>query len=237
MNEEIQNNLNKYCIINRKYHLLDETQFSSIFSNIKIEYLKKAWEYSYAEIQNKEIITSYVELQKSRKKEFSNRLRKFNFNSSDLYFYLKSEFNVKELFFDDEHFERCIRNVLAKRHQRIIKAEIKKLKGQEKLKEVKDKIISIIAITFIPIFIVLFFFGSRIRDGFTSVDTLTERIYERAVYQFDGSICRDGKISHLQGRGTCSWHNGVVYRKFYKGQHKKSKKECRIEAEGRSWIE
>ncbi|WP_281239926.1 hypothetical protein [Flavobacterium praedii] len=236
MDEEIQNKLNKYCIINRKYHLLDEKQFLSMFSNIKIEHLKKAWEYSFVEIQNKEIITSYVELQKNRKKEFSNRLRKFNFNSSDLYFYLNSEFDVKELLFDDEHFERRIRNALAKRHQIIIKTEIKKLKRQEKLREIKDKIISTIAITFIPILIFALLFVSRIRDGFTSVDILTERIYEREIYEFDGSICRDGKISHSQGRGTCSWHNGV-YRKFHKGQHKKSKKESRIEAQERSWIE
>lgn len=236
MNEEIQNKLNKYCLINRKYQLIDEMQFSSIFSYIKSDYLKKAWEYSYTEIKNDEIIKNTDELPQNGNNEISKRLQKFNFISSDLYFYLNSRFEVKEWKLDDERIERRLRNILAERHQKIIKAEIKKSSKQQKLKEVKDKIISVTALAFIPILIVGFFFGSRIRDGFTSVDVLIERIYEREVYEFDGSICRDGTISHSQGRGTCSWHNGVS-RKFFKGQHKKSKQECEIEAKERSWIE
>ena len=110
------------------------------------------------------------------------------------------------------------------------------MKNKEKLNKIKSKIISGITIAFIPIVIVGFLFGSRIIDGFTSVYVLTERIYEREVYEFNGSICRDGSTSHSQGRGTCSWHDGVRY-KFYKGQHKKTKNECRIEAKKRSWIE
>ena len=107
---------------------------------------------------------------------------------------------------------------------------------KEKLSRVKEKIVSGIATAIIPVIIVGFFFGSRIRDGFTSVDVLTERIYEREIYEFSVSICRDGTTSHSQGRGTCSWHNGVRY-KFYKGEHKLTKQECRNLAEERSWID
>lgn len=236
MISEIQDKLNKYCLINRKYQLLNETDFISKFTNIKTEYLNKAWEYSCGEIQNSEIIKNTLELPKNGKKEITNRLQKFNFVSSDLYFYLNSKFDVKEFKLDDERIERRLRNTLAERHQKILKAEIKKLKRKEKLSRVKEKIVSGIATAIIPVIIVGFFFGSRIRDGFTSVDILTERIYEREIYEFSGSICRDGTTSHSQGRGTCSWHNGVRY-KFYKGQHKKSKEKCRIEAKERSWIE
>ena len=68
MISEIQDKLNKYCLINRKYQLLNETDFISKFTNIKTEYLNKTWEYSCGEIQNSEIIKNTLELPKKWKK-------------------------------------------------------------------------------------------------------------------------------------------------------------------------
>ena len=56
MNTEIQEILNRYCLIVRKYNLLNEDQFFSEFSNIKTEYLENAWKYSFEKIQNREIV-------------------------------------------------------------------------------------------------------------------------------------------------------------------------------------
>jgi len=197
---ELQKKLNKYALINRKYQLFDKTQFLSTFSKIETEHLQEAWQYGSDEIQNKEIIKNASEISRKGKKVVSNRLLRFNSDSSDLFYYLNSKFDVKELKLDEEQIERRLRNTLAKRHQKILKAKIKKEERSRK------------------------------------IHVLTNRIYEREVYEFSGSICRDGSTSHSQGRGTCSWHNGVRY-EFHKGQHKLTKQECRILAKERSWIE
>lgn len=95
------------------------------------------------------------------------------------------------------------------------------------------------ALTIVLIFSTIFatfFFGSRIIDGFTSVETLTERIHERSKHKFSGSKCNDGWTSFSQGQGACSWHNGVDY-EFYKGEYTKTIDECRQEAEELSWLD
>jgi hypothetical protein len=95
-----------------------------------------------------------------------------------------------------------------------------------------------IILTAILMFLMIFgsfFFGGRIVDGFTSVETLTMKLHERSKYIFSGSKCNDGFISISQGQGSCSWHNGVTY-EFYKGEYSKTLEECRTEAEELSWI-
>jgi hypothetical protein len=248
MNSEFQNTLNKYCIINRRYELnrrnelIDEINFFDSFPYIEFEYLKTAWDNSLLEISSKEIIfNSYHLITRKGKIEISKKLKQFNYNSSDLFTYLNSSLQQMDLTPEGEIIERKLRNILARRYQKLIKSEIKILCNQQKLKDykinnLKNKIISFIGFSFVPTILILFFFGSRIRDGFTTVDVLTERIYNREIYEFDGSICRDGSISRSQGRGSCSWHNGVS-REFFKGEHKKSRKECENEAKVRSWIE
>lgn len=236
MNSEIQEKLNKYCLINRKYQLLDEFNFKLKFSKIDSECLKLAWQYSCDKIHNDEIIKDTKDLPKNGKKEISQKLQKFNFESNDLYYYLNSKFDVKELKLNEEQVERRLRNLLALRHQKIIFKEITKLKRKEKLIKLKEKVIGITMLSIIPIIVISFFFGSNIRDGLTSVDVLSERIYEREVYEFNGSVCNDGSISHSQGSGTCSWHDGVAY-KFYKGDHKYSMDECKKIAKDLSWVD
>jgi hypothetical protein len=236
MNSEIQDKINRYCIINRKYQLLDESSFKLKFRKFDIEKLNVAWEFGSKKIQNNEIIKDTKELPKNGRKEISKKLEKLNFNSNDLYIFLNSKFDEKELKLDEEQIERRLRNLIAQRHQKIILNEINKLISKQKLNQIKEKVVNIAFLSIIPILIITFFFGSRIRDGFTTVDVLTERIYEREIYNFSGSICNDGSTSHSQGRGTCSWHGGVAY-KFYKGDHKYSKDECRKKAKEISWIE
>ena len=173
---------------------------------------------------------------RSGEAEISLKLQKFNFESNDLYYYLNSKFDSKELKLDEEQVERRLRNILALRYQKIILDEINKLKRKEKLIQFKEKVFEIALASIFPIIIFSFFFGTRIIDGFTTVDVLTERIYEREIYEFNGSKCNDGSTSHSQGRGTCSWHGGVDY-KFYKGEHKYTLEECRKKAKDLSWIE
>ncbi len=80
----------------------------------------------------------------------------------------------------------------------------------------------------------LIVFGSRIYDGLTPVDVLTIKIYNKSRYKFDGSICWDGKISHSQGQGTCSWHGGIKHQ-FKKGEASKTYSKCKEEAKKLSW--
>ena len=343
MTVDLQEYLNKYCLILRKYNLDDKNGFFEKFSELKKDYLVKAWEYSFDKIQNREIIKDASELSDGAEQIIRERLENYEKNNYDKYYYLNSSFDVKELKLDDERTERRFRNILAVKHNSnlekiilkehrlnsvnfiaIIKNEnidineifeitfsvnhknaenfcspsfkhfdiIKgpnlsvqnqwidgfnlydkkysyKLKPKfetklkiepasinlgdltfrtkelyvqviekkaEKRKNIIDSIKAWTTLSLFPLIFITIFFGSRIRDGFTTVDVLTERIYERSVYEYNGSKCRDGTNSRSQGRGTCSWHGGVRF-KFYKGQHKKSRKECRIEAKELSWIE
>lgn len=236
MNSEIQDKINRYSIINRKYHLIDESSFYLKFNKFNIENLKLAWEFGYNKIQNNEIIKDTKELSKNGKEEVSKRIQKFNFESRDLFFYLNSKFDTKELKIDEEQIERRLRNIIALRHQKIIVNEINRLIRKDKLNQIKERFVGISIIAIIPIIIIVFFFGSRIRDGFTSVDVLTERIYEREIYKFNGSFCNDGSTSQSQGRGTCSWHDGVA-KEFHNGEHIYTIDECREKAKKISWIE
>ena len=99
-----------------------------------------------------------------------------------------------------------------------------------------------IGICLIAISIILvlnFIFANRpILYHFYNVDKLTEIFYEQKSNKrtFNGAVCRDGRISTSQGRGTCSWHGGVRFY-FYKGDYIKTKEECRREAKKISWIE
>ena len=111
--------------------------------------------------------------------------------------------------------------------------------SQTKQEKVKGFFNRNTALTIVLIFSTIFgtfFFGSRIINGFTSVETLTVRIHERSKYKFSGSKCNDGWTSFSQGQGACSWHNGVDY-EFYKGEYSRTINECRQEAEELSWLD
>jgi hypothetical protein len=343
MIKKFQEDLNNYSIILRKYALEDKESFLERFSQIDLEFLIIAWENSFEQIQNREIIKDASDLEAGSVMEIHNKLLRFSTEINEIFYYLNDQKNIIPLNLRDENIERGFRNILAKKHNKELEQKIllgnkvisanfeisiekslielndvfevifvinhgnaenfvaPELKGFEiisgpkrstlgrfekgissnfisyeyKLKprisghiqiesasidiqgfkfrtEVKSiEVINASAvrrgeiwksvklwgkIAIIPIFFILLIFGSRIRDGFTGVNNLTERIYERNLYTFNGSKCRDGTTSQSQGRGTCSWHNGVQY-KFYKGQPKKSRQQCRIEGKELSWVE
>jgi len=81
-----------------------------------------------------------------------------------------------------------------------------------------------------------FFFRHSVTGGLTSVSVLAERIHEDSKYNFTGSICYDGWISHSQGQETCSWHGGVKL-EFFEGEYSKSWEQCRKEAKEISWLD
>ncbi len=236
MSREIQFKLERYCLINRKYQLNNKNHYLNTFSFLEKADLEKAWALSYEKIQNHEIIKDVKDLPIEYEYEILNRLKDFNFNRHELYFYLFRKFDVKSLKLRDEQIERRIRNILALRHQNIIINEIEKTIKDDKIYSIRRKIASIAGYLFFSALVIAIFFGSIIRDGFTPVDVLTEKIYKKEIYLFDGSICRDGSISRSQGRGTCSWHKGVR-KKFFKGEPKYTKKECRVMAIKRSWVD
>jgi hypothetical protein len=98
----------------------------------------------------------------------------------------------------------------------------------------RNLILSLILI--VSVILIPFFFGNRVIDGLTSVDTLTEKLHEQSKYKYSGSKCNDGWNSLSQGSGTCSWHGGVAY-EFHAGQYTKSIIECKREASKLSWLD
>jgi hypothetical protein len=110
--------------------------------------------------------------------------------------------------------------------------------AQEKQQKIKDFFNRNLTLTLVLMFTAIFgsfFFGSRVVDGLTPVDTLTQRLHERSKYKFSGCKCNDGWNSYSQGQGACSWHNGVRY-EFIKGEYSKTLEECRLKAEEISWL-
>lgn len=251
MDNEIQKLLNQYCYILRKYNLKNKEEYISIFKDVELEILEKSGEYSLVKIRNRDIIKDTETLPVNAKKTIRQKNKKIKKDVDSLYSYLKSEFDVRKLKYDEERIERKLRNRLAVIHQKKIKRSIDRKvrtrKRHEKTQKIVQKtvdtiqkilrtITAVVIVAIIPALFIGLIFGGRIRDGFTSVDVLTERIYNREVYEFSGSVCQDGWISHSQGRGTCSWHGGVRY-EFYKGQHKKTREECKKIAKELSWVD
>lgn len=90
--------------------------------------------------------------------------------------------------------------------------------------------------TAVTVMVIVSYFVYALRDHFTPVDVLAERLHEQSRHRFTGSACRDGWLSHSQGQGTCSGHGGVEY-KFEKDRYGKTLERCRKEAEEISWIQ
>jgi hypothetical protein len=95
MDFKIQKILWKYSEINRKYQLQSKEVLFSDFSNVSDESLENAWRVGLEKIQNREIIKNTSPLPSFGEFEIKKRLKEFNYNSQDLYYYLNSSFNVK----------------------------------------------------------------------------------------------------------------------------------------------
>jgi hypothetical protein len=234
--QNIEKKLNTCALIIRKYDLGGREYFFSKFPEANKDTLETAWLFGLKKIQNKEIVKDSGDLGSDQHEIIRNKLKAFDYNSDNVYYYLNSEFDSKKLKLLDENIERNLRNKLAIRYVQIISEETIALNKKAK-NAFRDKVsgtIKNLRYGLIAIAVVAVFSAPRIIDGLTSVDSLSEKIHEKSKYKFNGSICNDGTISHSQGRGTCSWHGGVNY-KFYKGDYSKTIEECRKEAEKISW--
>ena len=77
----------------------------------------------------------------------------------------------------------------------------------------------------------------RVVNGFTSVETLTNRYREASSSEYRvGASCQDGSYSYSTGLGTCSHHGGVKKWNIKK-VYKKTYSKCREEAIEISWLE
>lgn len=234
--QDLQNKINQYALIVRKYNLGDKSFFTSKFPHIDKTYLETAWTYAQNKIQNREIIKDASNLTIEEFKLATLQINSFDYKTENLYQKLNSKFDVKELKLTDENIERKVRNALSLKYLQNLLQEIIELQKKEptSFKAKSGKIFGKIKYLLIAVGIIGIISAPRVIDGFTPVETLTQKIHEKSKYEFNGSICRDGHTSHSQGRGTCSWHGGVAY-KFYKGDYRKTIEECRAEAIKLSW--
>lgn len=233
-NELLLDQLEEIAGIIRKYNLGEKNYFFQSFSMIDKEDLNIAWEYSQKNVKNREIIKDSTNLSPHLEDQAKHKVVSFFKSKKSIFFYLKSEFDYKELKLDDEKIERRFRQILAKE---FIKTKIEYYDSKDKkVKSSKINYKKIVRRTSLVVFLSGVIFFSRIRDGLTPVEKLAERIHEKSRYNSNGAICNDGWVSGSQGRGTCSHHGGVDYY-FYKGDYKKSYQECLDEAKKRSWID
>jgi len=229
--------LKTYALVVRKYNLGDRNYFFSKFPAIKPSHLETAWAFGLKEIQNKEIIKNVGELHSSDLKIVESRVNKLESNPAKLFHYLDSEFDVKKLKLTEENIERRVRHLAAVRYLEIASIDIlANNKGNHfSFKNTISGFLRICKYAFVITLIVGLFFIPRIKDGFTSVDVLTERIHEKSKYKYRvGATCKDGWHSNSTGQGTCSHHGGVK-EWLYETEYRKSIEECREEAKKLSW--
>ena len=251
--ENLQDKINQYALIVRKYNLGNKDYFNFYFSNLANSKLEMAWTFAQSKIQNEEIIKNASRLTVEEEKLATLKTSAFDNKSSKLYERLNSKFDVKDLKLKDENVERKVRHVLALRFLKNLSNEIKEFENVEP-KFFKPKIVRFInkiKYGLIAVAIILVFFAPRIIDGLTlpenllnkylhnkyslikasviDVNVITNYLYENSKYKFNGAICNDGSTSHSQGQGTCSYHDGVDYY-FYVGDYSKTIEECRENA-------
>jgi len=236
-NQHIEDKLDSCALIIRKYDLGDRVYFFSKFPGMNRETLETAWNFGLQKIQNREIIKDASDLRSDDLEIVTNKLSAFDNNPPErLYYYLNTEFDVKQLKLKDENIERRLRHSLADTFIKLQSAELSENLIKEK-RPISWRVKNLLKKS-LYIFIILVIIGliklPRIINGFTPVSVLTEKIHEKSKYKFNGAICNDGWTSHSQGSGTCSHHDGVDYY-FYKGEYSKTIEECRKEAEEISW--
>jgi hypothetical protein len=233
----IINKINSCALIVRKYNLGDKAYFIDTFKDIDMSLKDCAWGLGEKKIQNKEIIKDASSIEIQDEQSAQNRFDSFEKNSNKIYAYLKSNFDVKELKLREENIERRFRHLLAKKYLQLEVSNIFEIEEKRKM-PFKEKFAIFVANNLFLILIIGvigYFTAPRIIDGFTPVDTLTERIHEKSKYKFSGAICNDSWTSHSQGQGTCSHHDGVNYY-FDKDDYSKSIEQCREEAIRISWL-
>jgi hypothetical protein len=258
----IQNKLNQAAIIYRKYNLGDEDLFLSVFQKVAKRKIDESWILALKKIQHREIIKdTSLPISVSQSNEIQNFVSNFSSDPDEIFKYLLSPFDVKELKFNDESAQRRIRHILAEKYighiiedliiykpiwlntflEKATRFNINLAKKLIKFLLIVIGILSLIAVVFSP----------RIIEGLTPPENLLNKylekqyplidqkpiteevlaiyLHEDSKYKFNGAVCRDGCISHSQGQGTCSHHNGVDHY-FYKGQYSTTNEECEYKA-------
>jgi len=236
VNPKIQDKLNSAALIVRKYNLGTYSFFQEKFNQHTKEDLDSSWAFSLSKIQNSEIVKDANDISQEEQESAVSKAKSFHFDLKNVFIYLNSGFDPKALKLTDEKIERRFRNIIALKYIEVLSTEKVEIFYSEK-KKLKSLIADFfgkykIAIVLLSIVVVLS--TPRLIEGFTPVEELAKKLHENSKYDFNGSICNDGKVSHSQGRGTCSWHGGVRYR-FYTGDYSKSIEECRVEAKRLSW--
>lgn len=217
--------IEKISLIYRKYNLGDISDVKSKFPKINYNELNSAWIFASNKIQNKEIIKDGKDLNFEHLKKVEIKIKEFEGN--DIFYYLNDNFDITKLALEEEKIERRFRNILANKY--INSFEILR-------KERKKNIKSYLKFAFFGTLIIAGFNFRTIKEGITPVNILAEQIHEKSKNKFNGAICNDGWVSHSQGRGTCSHHDGVNYY-FYKGEYSKTYEESLQEAKLKSWLD
>lgn len=237
--ESLQDKINQFALIVRKYNLGDKDYFISHFPNLANSKLEIGWTFAQNKIQNKEIIKNASRLTVEEDKLAILKTNAFDNKSIKLYEKLNSRFDAKELKLTDENIERKVRHILALRFLGNLSNEIKELEKVEP-KSFKPKVVRFInkiKYGLIALAIVGVFSVPRIIDGLTPIETLTIKIHDRSKYEYRvGATCNDGWNSGATGQGACSHHGGVS-KWIYETAYHKTMDECRQEAEKKSWLD
>ncbi|MBC7745738.1 MAG: hypothetical protein H7096_11610 [Flavobacterium sp.] len=202
-NQNIPENLNSCALMVRKYNLGDKAYFFSKFPGLSHAFLEIAWNFGLQKIRNNEIIKDAAAINTMEESLAIEKYKHFDKSIKSIFYYLNSEFEVKELKLTDEIIERRLRNKLAISYFQIISDETLELNKKVKspFKNKTAGIVKKLKYGLIVIGIVGVFSAPRIIDGLTPFDTLAEKIHEKSKRKFNGAVCNDGKISHSQGWG------------------------------------
>jgi len=149
---------------------------------------------------------------------------------------LENSIKIEEL---KKSIRKTINEIRAKKSK---KREERRAKIWSKIPEkIKEPLSSIAYFVVLVLFLSLFYFVPvgivRIINGFTSVETLTNRYREASSSEHRvGATCQDGTHSYSTGSGACSHHGGVKKWNMKK-VYKKTYSKCREEAIEISWLE
>jgi hypothetical protein len=217
------------AVICRKYQLCDAAGFRLYFPKVSDRLLQASWVEAKQKVRHKDIIKDADGLDMTEIFEAERAAATIPTDESEMHRYLHMEFNPKLLNRKEEQIQRRSRHLVAKRYvdfqQRKVYAQLRARKRRRFL--VGVSLGSSLAVAL---------FGSRIWDGFTPVNELTQRLYDRSIARLDSTVCNDGWTSPSQGQGACS-HHGGIRQKFSRSVHTKTLQECRVEAEVLSWMD
>lgn len=231
--------LDRYSYVAVRYKLADRTGFTKSLAAYPKSWLTASWRRANSAMIKESFVADSRNDNYINQAVLKHELSVAGDSIDTWYAYLKTPFLAEKWDWDTELAMRRARHQIASQFMGTATAELAKCHNDcttPKERELKEER----RLQRLALFVILIFFSlpfwPRIKEGFTSVDTLTEKIYQESRYGFDGAICRDGWTSHSQGRGTCSHHGGVSYY-FSQDDYRMTREQARVEAHKRSWID